>query len=80
MRTEDAVAYYGGYSAVAKVLGISRASVHSWGPLVPPLRAATLQEDSNGELKFEPSAYQGYWVQNPAGARARRRSRKHRAA
>jgi hypothetical protein len=74
MRTDDAVAYYGNRSAIAKVLGISRASVHSWGDLVPPLRAAALQEKSGGSLKFDPAAYSGYWVQNPKG---RRRSRKH---
>ena len=69
MKTEDAFRYFETKAELARQLGIGRASLSSWGPLVPPLRAMILEKITGGKLKFDENAYRDY---GRPGARARR--------
>jgi DNA-binding transcriptional regulator YdaS (Cro superfamily) len=60
MLTEDAIAYFGSKSALARALGIGKAAVSKWPEKVPPLRAAQLQELTERELRFDPSEYSNW--------------------
>lgn len=51
MRTKDAIKRWGSAAALAKALGISRQSVHEWGPEVPELRAYQIEVLSDGALR-----------------------------
>jgi hypothetical protein len=59
MRTEDAVRHFGTKSAIARALGITKASLTSWGERVPALRAWQLSAITAGKLKFDPNEYLG---------------------
>ena len=69
MKTEDAIRHFETKEELARQLGIGRASLTSWGPLVPPLRAVALERLTGGKLKFDENAYRDY---GRPGARARR--------
>jgi len=52
MKTSDVIKYFGGTQvAVAKALGITKASVNSWGAYPPPGRQYQIEVLSKGELK-----------------------------
>ncbi len=57
MRTVDAIRHFGSKAAVARALGITRASLTDWKDLVPALRAAQLEQITAGHLKFDPNEY-----------------------
>ena len=59
MKTDDAIEYFGGISATAKAIGITRAAVWQWGETVPIASAMKIEIASKGKLKFEKSAYIG---------------------
>lgn len=69
MKTEDAIRHFETKAELARQLGIGRASLTSWGPLVPPLRAVALERLTGGKLKFDENEYRDY---GRPGARARR--------
>ena len=69
MKTEDAIRHFETKAELARQLGIGRASLTSWGPLVPPLRAVILEKLTGGKLKFDENEYRDY---GRPGARARR--------
>lgn len=46
-------------AAIARALGITRAAVHKWGALVPPVQARRLHVFTNGKLKYDPADYAG---------------------
>ena len=69
MQTEDAIRHFETKAELARQLGIGRASLTSWGPLVPPLRAVALERLTGGKLKFDENEYRDY---GRPGARARR--------
>jgi hypothetical protein len=50
IKTRDAIAHFGTASALAKALGINRASVATWKTYVPQLRAFQLRELTGGKL------------------------------
>lgn len=60
MLTADAVKHFGSKTLVAKALGIGKAAVSKWPPMVPPLRAAQLHQLTRGKLKFDPASYQDW--------------------
>ena len=64
MKTEDAVRHFGTKSAIARALGITKASLTSWRERVPALRAWQLSEITAGKLKFDPNEY----LDRPRGA------------
>lgn len=45
-------------SAVARALGITRASVNAWDDLIPELRAYRLERVTKGKLKVDPKLYE----------------------
>lgn len=57
MKTEDAVRHFGTKSALARALGITKASLTSWRERVPALRAWQLSRITAGKLKFDPNEY-----------------------
>lgn len=57
MLKKAALDHFGTQQAIADALDISVAAVSQWKDLVPPLRAAELQEITHGKLTFDPSAY-----------------------
>lgn len=77
MRKADVLAYFGGSeSEVARRLGIGRASVNAWGPVVPEMRAYKIESITNGMLKVDPTVYKrGSARQQAIRARARRERR-----
>jgi hypothetical protein len=44
MKTRDVLRVFGSYAEIARVLGISRQAVQSWGDDVPLLRSYQLRE------------------------------------
>ena len=68
MKTKDAIRHFETKAELARQLGIGRASLTSWGPLVPPLRAVALERLTGGKLKFDENEYRDY---GRPGARAR---------
>ena len=57
MKTEDAVRHFGTKSAIARALGITKASLTSWRERVPALRAWQLSQITAGKLRFDPNEY-----------------------
>ena len=54
MKKAEVIEYFGSQSAVAKQLGISRASVSKWGETVPVLRALQIEMVTNQALIADP--------------------------
>jgi hypothetical protein len=63
MRKADVLAHFAdNQSAVARAIGIKRASVNQWGPVVPLDKALRLQEatkESDRPLRVDLSLYEG---------------------
>lgn len=57
MRKEDVIRYFGGITAVAKVLDVSYAAVHKWLDTIPQKRAFMIERLTNGALKYEAHLY-----------------------
>jgi DNA-binding transcriptional regulator YdaS (Cro superfamily) len=57
MLTNDVIAHFGSKVAIARALGIGKASVSKWPEKVPPLRAAQLHKLTRGKLKFDLESY-----------------------
>lgn len=57
MNKDDVLSYFGGVSNLAKLLGISHASVSGWGNVIPKGRAFEIQTITNNELKVDPALY-----------------------
>lgn len=51
MKTNDAIAYYGGKTQLAAALGIKTPSIYDWGDIVPEKRQYQLERLTNGALK-----------------------------
>jgi hypothetical protein len=58
MRTADVVKHFDeNRAAIARACGITRAAVHKWGDLVPPLHAIRLEKATHGVLRLKPEEY-----------------------
>lgn len=57
MNKEEVISYFGGVSQLAKILGISHASVSGWGNVIPKGRAFEIQTITDGALKVDPALY-----------------------
>lgn len=58
MLIHDAVEYFGSKAALAEALHLTHAAVYAWRKeLVPPLRAAQIEQLTAGKLKFDPNQY-----------------------
>jgi len=57
MNKEEVLSYFGGVSNLARLLGISHASVSGWESVIPKGRAFEIQAITNGELKVDPALY-----------------------
>jgi len=51
MKTQDAIAHFGGIPELARALGIRRQAVHQWSDEVPRSRAFELEVLTQGALK-----------------------------
>jgi hypothetical protein len=71
MLTRDVLSYYGGPTAAARAVNITRAAVYQWGDLVPALTALKFERASKGKLKFNNAAYLEY---KSASSKKRRRA------
>jgi len=58
MKTADVEKLLGPPSAVAKMIGVSRAAVAKWGRVVPLESAVALEIASYGRLKVDPKQYE----------------------
>ncbi len=66
MFTSAVISHFGSKAKVAKALKIGRAAVGKWGPLVPPLRAAQIEELTKRKLPFRLAAYKDWRKPLPA--------------
>lgn len=57
MRTKAAIKHFKTRAAIARALGISRAAVSKWGPVVPEGSAYKLESLTGAELKVDPALY-----------------------
>lgn len=57
MNKDEVLSYFGGVSNLARLLGISHASVSGWGRIIPKGRAFEIQTITNSALKVDPSLY-----------------------
>lgn len=57
MNKDDVISYFGGVSNLARVLGISHASISGWGSVIPKGRAFEIQTITGGVLKVNPALY-----------------------
>ncbi|WP_312954018.1 Cro/CI family transcriptional regulator [Atlantibacter hermannii] len=57
MNKDEVLSYFGGVSNLARILGISHASVSGWGSVIPKGRAFEIQTITKGALKVEPTLY-----------------------
>jgi DNA-binding transcriptional regulator YdaS (Cro superfamily) len=53
MKKEDAIAYFGSSSELAKKLGIAKQAISQWGEDVPQLRAFEIERITNSALKAD---------------------------
>ena len=58
MRKEEVLKHFGSASELARILGISPASISEWGKLIPKGRAYQIQVITAGALRVDPSAYE----------------------
>lgn len=58
MEKETVLKHLGGTTATAKFLGIAKSTVSVWPELVPWKYALLLERLTNGELVYDPQAYQ----------------------
>ncbi|AMO47591.1 Phage transcriptional regulator, Cro-like protein [Enterobacter sp. FY-07] len=57
MNKDEVLSYFGGVSNLARLLGISHASVSGWGSVIPKGRAFEIQTITNNVLKVDPTLY-----------------------
>lgn len=57
MNKDEVLSYFGGVSNLAKILGISHASVSGWGKVIPKGRAFEIQTITNKALIVDPALY-----------------------
>ena len=57
MRTQDVIRHFGGVTAAARALGVTRDAVYKWGDTVPRLRACEIQLRTGGRLTVDPACY-----------------------
>lgn len=57
MNKDEVLSYFGGVSNLARLLGISHASVSGWGNVIPKGRAFEIQTITNNALKVDPTLY-----------------------
>lgn len=57
MLAEQVIAYFGGITATAAKLGITRAAVNQWGKYVPVTAAFLVQRESGGKFRPDPKLY-----------------------
>jgi len=57
MNKDEVLSYFGGVSNLARILGISHASVSGWGSVIPKGRAFEIQTITKGALKVESTLY-----------------------
>lgn len=57
MNKDEVISYFGGVSNLARLLGISHASVSGWGSVIPKGRAFEIQTITDGVLKVDPALY-----------------------
>jgi len=65
MLKESVISHFGSPSNVAKALGIGRAAVSKWGLLVPPLRAAQIEQLTHKKLRFDIARYADWYSNKP---------------
>jgi len=53
MKTQDAIAYYGGRKELAAALGIWPHNISRWGEDVPKRRAYEIEVKTGGKLRAE---------------------------
>ncbi|WP_407084779.1 Cro/CI family transcriptional regulator [Pluralibacter gergoviae] len=58
MLTTDAINYFGSKRKLAEAAGVKPPTVYAWGRLVPEGKAARLHLITDGELAYDPKAYQ----------------------
>jgi hypothetical protein len=60
MTTEEVVLFYGSKAAIARALGIKKASVSGWGDEPPHGRQCEIQILTKGKLKASPKKHNGH--------------------
>ena len=58
MLTTDAIKYFGSKRKIAESSVVKAPTVYAWGRLVPEGKAARLSLITNGDLIYDPNAYQ----------------------
>jgi DNA-binding transcriptional regulator YdaS (Cro superfamily) len=53
MKTQDAIRYFGSQAALARALGIGRASVNAWGESMPIDRQCQVEVLTDGKLRAD---------------------------
>ncbi|CDG86545.1 Cro/Cl family transcriptional regulator [Xenorhabdus bovienii] len=64
MLKKSALDYFGGVTATAKVLGISKSTVSTWRTVVPWKYALLIEKLTDGKLKYTPSNYENSLFKN----------------
>lgn len=57
MKKLEVIRHFGTQVKLAKILGISQASISNWGEVIPEKQALRLEKVTRGELKYDPSVY-----------------------
>lgn len=57
MLKSDAIRHFKSQAAIGRELGIGKAAVSKWPPIVPRPWAAELHIRTRGKLKFDPDEY-----------------------
>lgn len=57
MNKDEVLSYFGGVSNLARLLGISHASVSGWGNVIPKGRAFEIQTITKNALKVDTTLY-----------------------
>ncbi len=55
MRKKDVLIHYGTQVKLAKVLGISQASISNWSEIIPEKQAFKLEKATDGKLQYDPN-------------------------
>ncbi|ELY4882215.1 Cro/CI family transcriptional regulator [Morganella morganii] len=58
MHKKQVLAYFGGTSKTAHILGISHSAVCQWTSVVPEKQALKIERLTNGKLKYNSALYQ----------------------
>jgi len=55
MKTEDAIKYFGSKAEIARVLGVGRSAISTWGDKIPPRWACQIHLITKGKVKASAS-------------------------